>query len=209
MKYQDAAVNNLLSQYNSDNIEDELEKDHLLFLKVQSKLWLTKDYDTAIFGFNNLLQNSSSDDRPNIFQLLSLTELGVLYEEKKKNKLADFYFQQVFNAFDTEFLQEFAYWGLLIAADMAQYFINVEKFDLASQSVEYGMEISLKSGSFFFVDSLYYAKAIIDVNLHKMGGKYAEYLTSAEVFAKHADNASVLKKIKSLRENIIKNKGVF
>ncbi|QLE61012.1 helix-turn-helix domain-containing protein [Furfurilactobacillus rossiae] len=209
MRYQDEEVSNLLANYDSDNVEDEIEKEHLLFLKIQSRLWVTKDFDTAIFGFNNLLQNSRSDQNNNIFQLLSLTELGALYEKKKKMTLADFYFQQVFQAYDVDSFQDVSYWGLLIATDMSKYFINTEQFDLANQSVNYGLHVSLESGTFFFVDSLYYAMAIIDVNLHKMSGNYDEYLTYAESFAHHVNNDSLLKKIAKLRTEIVKNNGEF
>ena len=79
MKYEYQDAKQLLNEIKDFVTEDF--KTRYLFLETNTKMWLDSDFDSAVFGYNIIIQQNKND----IYTALARFELGFVYANKDMN----------------------------------------------------------------------------------------------------------------------------
>lgn len=198
MKYCYQAVLDTLK--NIKEIEDSKQKAHFLFLKTNAEMWLKKNYDDAIFGYNQLLQESPNKD--NIYATLAICELGVVYELKQDLKKSAFYFNQLPTLINKIDIDKNIFWTLMLFDNLSKYYSNIEQHDKCLKILDQAIKLSKKHNAPMFVDSFYflYATSLRDKN-NKWTTECSEYMMKAWSFADFLNDSLVLSKAKEHLKN--------
>lgn len=162
MNYKHKEVLELLNKVKEPEAKEQLL--HYQFLKTDAQMWVSKDYDDAIFGFNQLLLFSNGDF--DIYPILATCELGVAYSEKDDITKSNFYFQQTMDLFNKFDENKNIFWSLLIIDNLSMYLSNNKKNKECLNLLNKGLSLAENNSRANFVDSFYYMYGEI---LDKMG----------------------------------------
>jgi transcriptional regulator with XRE-family HTH domain len=176
-----------------DKLSDNEQEAHYLFLKTNAKMWKTRDFEDALFGFNRILQMRNK--QVDIFTVLATCELGVVYLERKENDKASFYFEQVPGLLENINLDDYVFWALFIWKNLTLYYYRMMDFDKCAEILAQAEEFSNRHFTPVFIDSLYYTNALV---LHDKNGEWTKdgikYLLKSWAFATFTDNKENIKK---------------
>ena len=191
MNYKHNDVLKLLEQIKEPKIKEQLT--HYQFLKTDAKMWETRNYDDAIFGFNQLLLLHNEDI--DSYTILATCELGVAYGQKKDTDKSNFYFDQTVTLFNQFDINKNVFWSLLIIDNLAMYFSNNNNSKKCLEFINIGLKLAKKYGVANFVDSFFYL--------------------NGEVLEERGDHEDAIKKMlcawsfsKFLENNIIEEKSI-
>ncbi|MDH5105507.1 helix-turn-helix domain-containing protein [Lentilactobacillus diolivorans] len=198
MSYKYSEVLNTLNNVKeTGNIE---QKNHYIFLKTISETWIHKNYDDAIFGYNQILQEAST--KTDIYSLLAMCELGVVYAMKDDPKKSSFYFDQLSPLLTDVNLNDHFFWSLMILDNLSKYYSNIKRYDECLKILREAISIAQRHNTPMFVDSFYflYGTTLRDQN-NKWSKDALSYLLKSWAFADFLGDSLVLKKAeKHLKE---------
>ncbi|TGD21493.1 XRE family transcriptional regulator [Companilactobacillus suantsaicola] len=173
------------------NTDDKDQQAHYQFLKVDAEMWITNNFDDAIFGFNQLLL--LHEGLPDIFTILATCELGVAYSQKNDIGKANFYFEQTASLFKDFNTDNDLFWSLLIYDNLGMYYANNDKFEQCISSTTTGLNLAKKNGSVYFVGSFYYLLSEVAEQQNRHS-EAIQYMIQAYSFTKFMENHLVEKK---------------
>lgn len=192
--YQHLDVLNLLKPYTVSNQENVDTKLHLLYLRTMSKMWNSNNYDDAIFGLNQIIQNSES--RPSIYDVLAFAELGVIYQKKGDLDKASYFFENTperLAKLDPELLKENPTWYVLILDNLAQYFNKQQEPDQSDVFAHQIIDFNIKNQSSFDLEEAYYLVSDNEVERNGWNDLAKKYLILSWSMAVHEDNEVLIK----------------
>ena len=198
MKYEYHNAKQLLNEI-KDFITEGL-KTRYLFLETNIKMWLDSDFDSAVFGYNIIIQQNKND----IYTALAMCELGVVYAKKDMNDNALYYFRKVEDLLSELSLERTPFWSLFIYDNISKFYSNILDNNKCISLLKDAENFAKKLNVVFFLDQIYFlfATTIRDVN----GGWTEEsihYLLQSYVFADYFNNKTVLTKSSQyLKENL-------
>lgn len=198
MKYEYQDAKQLLNEIKDFVTEDF--KTRYLFLETNTKMWLDSDFDSAVFGYNIIIQQNKND----IYTALAMCELGVVYAKKDMNDNALYYFRKVEGLLSELSLERTPFWSLFIYDNISKFYSNILDKDKCLSILKNAEDFAKKLNVVFFLDQIYFlfATTIRDVN----GGWNEEaihYLLQSYVFAEYFNNRTVLTKSSQyLEENV-------
>ncbi|WP_412989880.1 helix-turn-helix domain-containing protein [Pediococcus siamensis] len=174
--------------------EDGDQKVHYLFLKTDAQMWIKKDLDDAIFGFNQILLTQNQDN--DIYVVLATCELGVVYSLKEDMKKASFYFEQVAKLIKQVDVEKNLFWSLLLLDNLAKYYSNTHQLTKCLTTLDHALALNKTHNTFYFVDSYYFVYAEA---LDKMAKstESLKYMLKAWSFAEFLDDTLVAKEAES------------
>ncbi|CAJ1203856.1 hypothetical protein CPEBRM1_ABPJDJAI_02528 [Companilactobacillus paralimentarius] len=186
-KYQEV-VNSLKDFQQTD---DKDQQTHYQFLKTDAEMWLTKNFDDAIFGFNQLLllHEGTSD----IFTILATCELGVAYSQKDDIEKSNFYFEQTASLFKNYNTDNDIFWSLLIYDNLGMYYANNDSFEKCIETTTSGLNLAKQNGRSYFVGSFYYLLSEVAEQQDKQS-EAIQYMIQAYSFTKFMGNHLVEQK---------------
>lgn len=198
MKYEYQDAKQLLNEIKDFVTEDF--KTRYLFLETNTKMWLDSDFDSAVFGYNIIIQQNKND----IYTALAMCELGVVYAKKDMNDNALYYFRKVEELLSELSLERTPFWSLFIYDNISKFYSNILDHNKCLSILKNAENFAQKLNVVFFLDQIYFlfATTIRDVN----GGWNEEaihYLLQSYVFAEYFNNRTVLTKSSQyLEENV-------
>ncbi|MGK4109319.1 helix-turn-helix domain-containing protein [Enterococcus cecorum] len=198
MKYEYYDAKQLLNEIKDFVTEDF--KTRYLFLETNTKMWLDSDFDSAVFGYNIIIQQNKND----IYTALAMCELGVVYAKKDMNDNALYYFRKVEELLNELSLERTPFWSLFIYDNISKFYSNILDHNKCLSILKNAENFAQELNAVFFLDQIYFlfATTIRDVN----GGWNEEaihYLLQSYVFAKYFNNRTVLTKSSQyLKENL-------
>lgn len=174
-------------------IDDPEQKAHFTFLKTNAEMWLKKNYDDAIFGYNQLIQNLAGKN--NIYAALATTELGVVYESKGDPEKATAYFEKLPALLDQLDLNKNIFWSLMLLDNLSKYYSNRKKYQECTDTLDKAIALAKNNSSSFFMDSFYYVYA---ETLHDLHGEWTietkKYMLKSWTFADFLNDNLIIEK---------------
>lgn len=184
-----------------ENIAEPEQQAHYLFLKTNAQMWLTKNFDDAIFGYSRILQ--LPDTRMSIYSIVATCELGVCYINKNNDlEKAGYYFDQVETMMVQTDLDEYPFLALFLYANLSKYYSSDKKDDKVFKILDTAIKFAQKHHTTYFLDQYYYLYA---AEIKNQAGKWTEsaslYLLQAYTFAKfNSDDVTLSKAEGYLKE---------
>ncbi|RMW42507.1 XRE family transcriptional regulator [Lactiplantibacillus pentosus] len=175
---------------------NSLVQDRLDCLLAICDMWLTKDWDTAIFNFNQITIVASQHKLESVFPVLALVETGVAYFNKKDTAKQSFYFteaaKRIVNVTPNE---DNIYWYLFILNNIAKYYSKTGDFEqstlISTEAISIGQEFSTS----YFIEMFYYLIAYANESIND-GDVTAEEYQKALFFAEYNKNETIIKQAK-------------
>lgn len=166
---------------------------HFNFLKTTAAMWIKKDYDDAVFGYNQILQEST--DKANIYTILAICELGVTYEMKKELDKSSFYFKQLPALLTKINTDKNVFWYLMLLDNLSKYYSNTENYSSCLESLTTAIKFARKHNTPMFMDSFYFLYATTLRDQHDSWTQEAlAYMIKAWSFADFLGDKLVLQK---------------
>lgn len=176
-------------------ITDPHQRAHYRFLKTNAKMWVEKNYDDAIFEYNQLLQEAT--DQNEIYAILATCELGVVYSLKQDLQKSAFYFKKLPALMKKLDLNQHVFWSLSLFANLSEYYLNTEQYKKCCDLLDQALEFAKQHNTPLFVDSFYLLSAeAIKNETGKWTPQAIEYLTKSWAFADFLDDKPELAKAK-------------
>ncbi|WP_010580633.1 helix-turn-helix domain-containing protein [Liquorilactobacillus vini] len=185
-------------------ITDPHQRAHYQFLKTDAKMWVKKDYDDAIFEYNQLLQETN--DRNEIYAVLATCELGIVYSLKQDLEKSAFYFKKLPGLMKKLDLDQHIFWSLSLFANLSEFYLNIDhQVGKCQDLLTEALHFAKKNNSPFFVDSFYLLSAEA---LYAKNGEWTaeaiDDLTKSCVFAEFLDDKLELAKAQKHLDQINK-----
>ena len=191
MSYQFEETLSLLKNIKETEGEEQLL--HFTFLKTAAEMWIKKNYDNAIFGYNLILQKTTNKN--NIYTLLATCELGVTYADKNDATKSSFYFEQLPDLLLRIDESQNVFWFLMILSNLSKYYSNTERYNDCLEVLNKGIKFAQKYNTLSFMDSFHFLYATTLRDKEKKWNKTAhKYMLKAWAFADFLDDQLVLKK---------------
>lgn len=182
-----------------DDIEfsDSLISDKYIYYKGITTLLGKRDLVSAMFY---LYQGTEYSKKYNIYNILCLNGLGVLYELEGQLEKAKKYYDKSLTKLEGS-MDEDSLKSCLIYYNTAKFYSDIKNYNKSIELCEKGIDICLKHFSDYLLDFLLYEKAF---NEYKLGNREAQTdYYQVYYMTKFWKNSKLLEVIKKDLENII------
>lgn len=183
-------------------VYDVLNNDEKLKLRCLiaiCEMWLSEDWDNAIFEFNQIsIEALQANKNTNIYLILTMVETGVAYFKKEDAKKQAFFFNQAeLNLSSITPETSNLYWYLFILNNLSKFHSNNDNFKQSDKLSCIGIKIAKKHLTTAFVEDFYYLLAFSKENSSPNFTEAIQLFKLAKTFAifnddtlinNHADN---------------------
>ncbi|WP_457951477.1 helix-turn-helix domain-containing protein [Lactiplantibacillus pentosus] len=158
------------------------------------KMWVTEDWDNAIFDFNRLIVRTiQHNDSSDIISVLATVETGVAYYNKGETEKQAYFFtnaqsevQRILPTSDN------IYWMLFIIYNIANFHSKKNDFSQSKQLSNLGLTIAKRFSTSLFVENFYYLIAFGQEQLPSCKKKALYLFYQAKSFATFNNNKLIL-----------------
>lgn len=162
-----------LSFIDFSSLKDYDQIDCYNFLRINSKMWVTKDFDNALFEFGLLLGKDEGNNR-DIFQCLIINGMAVALIHLDRVLEAGKYIATLYEQItQLESTKDDIFWRLLILDNISKYYSEdkIKNYKLSNHVAELAIHEAQSFSVTYFIDDFYY---IIGFNLFNGMHLYAE-----------------------------------
>ncbi len=187
-----------------NNITENKQDAHYLFLKTNAEMWQSENYDNAIFGYNLILQ--LHEQRLDIFTVLAICELGVTYSKKGDKEKSNYYFKQIPDMMEEIDLDQHVFWTLFLYDNLSKFYSNINDTESCLKTLGKAIDFAKKQATTFFLDQYYFLYAT-EIRNKKNGWdeESISYLIQAHSFANFLENDKVIEKTIPYLKDIVEN----
>ncbi|WP_368545480.1 helix-turn-helix domain-containing protein [Enterococcus faecalis] len=153
--------------------KNSLIQSKFYFFKGLTSMFGKKDLDSALFSLH---QGTEVLEVLNIYNVLCVNVLGLLYENKNQFNRAKIYYDKSIKLLEKEEISSFTYEKCYIYCSVAKFYSMLKDYVKSLKYCDLGIDLNVANRTIYSLDELLYEKAKVTYNLKKNAKK--EYLSA-------------------------------